>query len=40
MTRGAAEPAAGDGESAEIRDLKAKLDMLQGQLDQLLRAKK
>ena len=32
--------AAGDGESAEIRDLKAKLDALQGQLDQLLRAAK
>lgn len=31
---------AGDGESAEIRDLKAKLDALQGQLDQLLRAAK
>lgn len=37
--RGAAEPA-GDSESPEIRDLKAKLDALQSQLDQLLRAKK
>jgi polyhydroxyalkanoate synthesis repressor PhaR len=37
--RGAAEPA-GDSESPEIRDLKAKLDALQNQLDQLLRAKK
>jgi polyhydroxyalkanoate synthesis regulator protein len=39
--RGAgAEQPATEGESAEIRDLKAKLDMLQGQLDQLLRGKK
>ncbi len=38
--RGAGAEPAGEGESAEIRDLKAKLDSLQGQLDQLLRAKK
>ncbi|HEU0071828.1 MAG TPA: polyhydroxyalkanoate synthesis repressor PhaR [Alphaproteobacteria bacterium] len=38
---GATRPADdGEGESAEIRDLKAKLDTLQNQLDQLLRAKK
>ncbi|HEY4134960.1 MAG TPA: polyhydroxyalkanoate synthesis repressor PhaR [Alphaproteobacteria bacterium] len=38
---GAAESEAGDkSETAEIRDLKAKLDMLQGQLDQLLRDSK
>ena len=40
-TRGGAAPeSATEGESPEIRDLKAKLDALQGQLDQLLRAKK
>lgn len=39
---GASRPSSedGEGESAEIRDLKAKLDTLQSQLDQLLRAKK
>jgi len=40
-TRGGAAPeSATEAESPEIRDLKAKLDALQGQLDQLLRAKK
>ncbi len=38
--RGAAADPTAEGESAEIRDLKAKLDTLQSQLDQLLRAKK
>jgi polyhydroxyalkanoate synthesis repressor PhaR len=37
--RSATEPAA-EGETPEIRELKAKLDALQNQLDQLLRAKK
>ena len=39
-TRGGAPESATEGESPEIRDLKAKLDALQGQLDQLLRSKK